>query len=415
MCEACTVRYVVDRELGHPGDLWLLQLERVRTLDMAHYWAARTHQQYQSRIRSIKRFEQRHPGLLLLQKAQIKVPPGGADVTLMWAELDTSVRPTKRSAKSDDPKVPVFGTIRGLRSAVSQYHTWDTIMQHPMSYFSSGTHLVGPCRPTDGASFTLFAKGFSSRIGDNPNPATALLGRHIQSLDMWFRSQIPLSTGREERWQWALAGLANLLLWLGWLRSGELFELRWGSLHVILPRDGPRHDLPAAVGAILLQLTAETKSNRVANADVIMAYTTLSGLSPGAWIHRLLPLIPARYQQGLIFVHPTGTPWSSRSYRINYLYPGLARLRGLGDPFLMSFDDKRGNTLADKFWSLHSYRRGARTHCQRKRPERYHRKATHVQVYEHARWRLKRSGEAVDVLYREWTLYERLRITLQSH
>jgi hypothetical protein len=39
-------------------------------------------------------------------------------------------------------------------------------------------------------------------------------------------------------------------------------------------------------------------------------------------------------------------------------------------------------------------------------------KATNDQVYEHARWRRKRAGEAIDKIYREWTIRDRIKITL---
>jgi hypothetical protein len=40
------------------------------------------------------------------------------------------------------------------------------------------------------------------------------------------------------------------------------------------------------------------------------------------------------------------------------------------------------------------------------------RKATLAQVYEHARWLRRRSGEAIDVLYREWGMRHLIRLTL---
>ena len=42
VCELCTVRCVINRELGRPGDLWLMQLERIRLLDMVHKWPTGT-------------------------------------------------------------------------------------------------------------------------------------------------------------------------------------------------------------------------------------------------------------------------------------------------------------------------------------------------------------------------------------
>ena len=67
-------------------------------------------------------------------------------------------------------------------------------------------------------------------------------------------------------------------------------------------------------------------------------------------------------------------------------------------------------SLTEQFWSLHSYRRGARSHVSRCKVG-FRRKASDDEVYEHRRWRRKRVGEAVDVLYRECTLADRVLLT----
>jgi hypothetical protein len=50
---------------------------------------------------------------------------------------------------------------------------------------------------------------------------------------------------------------------------------------VIEPRDGPTKGLPVNIGAVTLTLLDETKSDPCQVADVVLAYMTLSGLSPG--------------------------------------------------------------------------------------------------------------------------------------
>jgi hypothetical protein len=57
VCEACTVRSVLDRELVGADDWRLMCFERMRLLDMAHCWAEGTHKVYQSKIRFLRRFE----------------------------------------------------------------------------------------------------------------------------------------------------------------------------------------------------------------------------------------------------------------------------------------------------------------------------------------------------------------------
>lgn len=411
ICELCTVRSVLGRELGHKGDAWLLQLERMRTLDMISHWSTDTTSRYQGKIRQVRRFEAAHPGLKVLTSTPLEAPPCGAEIPTMWAELDASVLRLKARGRLPE-RTPVYGTIRQLRSAVSQFQAWDSLISSPTgSYYDKKRLLLAPCRPTDSAGFTLFARGFSARIGDSPIPATALLGRHVRGLDEWMNAQYEQSLSPQDKWEWAKAGTANLILWLGWLRSSETFNLKRSDVSVIPPARGPYHDLPESTGAILLQLSPETKSNRVANADVIIAFETITGLQLGKWLERLYLCAPAELANDNLFSHPDGTPWDSHYYRNTYLYPGLRRLQQLGDRFLQGL----GARLEEKFWSLHCYRRGARTHCQRSFPGTGHRKASKVQVYEHGRWRLARSSEDIDILYQEWTTYERLRLTLLSH
>ena len=79
----------------------------------------------------------------------------------------------------------------------------------------------------------------------------------------------------------ALAGLATVLLWLGWLRRNEAFGLRWCDVNVTSPVYSALLDLPAGTGALQLRLKPETKSSRHRTADMWVAYTSASGLSPG--------------------------------------------------------------------------------------------------------------------------------------
>ena len=95
-----------------------------------------------------------------------------------------------------------------------------------------------------------------------------LLDRHVRFMNQEFEHHFRNSHTAYTRRYWAKAGLANLLLWLGWLRSGELFGLTGQDIEVTLPVDGPRKDLPAGMGCLLLRLQEETKSDRTRRADV---------------------------------------------------------------------------------------------------------------------------------------------------
>ena len=416
VCEMCTVRAQLNRELGHPGDRWLIQLERMRLLDLAHSTAASTLVGYQSQLRKVKRFERAHSGLQVLPSSTLLHPPVGPTVTLAWVELDTSVR-VLPARGSWGPRTPVFNSVRQIRSAVSNYSSWDLVQSHPEeNYFDDHRHHLGSCKVTDSGGYTMFSKGLARRIGNNPRQATALLGRHITELEKWFDSNYRRARTRAGREKWALAGLAHALLWLGWLRGGEAFGISQEDLQRILPREGPAFDLPNGVGALLLRMLKD-KSNREYSFDIVMAYRCLTGFSAGKWLARAEGLgLWDPTSPDLLFRHPSGKAWTSHYYRHHFLYPGLRHLQKEGDVFLAKYDGSRPDlTLEYAFWSLHCYRRGARTHCQRANPDRRHKKASKVQVYEHARWRGKVGGEDIDVVYREWTLYDKLRITLLSH
>jgi len=120
---------------------------------------------------------------------------------------------------------------------------------------------------------------------------------------------------------------------------------------------------------------------------------------------------------GPIFCHPNGEKWSSKFFRTTFLYPSLHRQRRGGDKLLLPFDGSPANRLEDRFWSLHCFRRGGRSHVSRGGNFGHARlrKATKDEVYEHARWRLRRSAERIDVIYREWTPLDRIKITLNCH
>jgi len=254
-----------------------------------------------------------------------------------------------------------------------------------------------------------------ARVGDEPVPSMALLDRHVRYVDLELNLRYRQTTSFAERRDVALAGLANLFLWLGWIRSGECFELAWADVTCLEPADGPQLDLPVGCGLVQLRLAPETKSDRGKRADVLLAYLTASGLCVGLWYHRARA--SCLHPDGPLFCHLTGGRWTSHYFRHTFLYPSLHRQRLAGDKMLAPFDGSSGNKLEGKFWSLHCYRRGSRSHVSRNGRFGAHRfrKATKDQVYEHARWSRSRSSEDIDVIYREWTPFDRVKITLYSH
>jgi hypothetical protein len=87
----------------------------------------------------------------------------------------------------------------------------------------------------------------------------------------------------------------------------KLFSLRWLDVDYVAPSDGPKYDLPEVTGLLLLRLLEETKSARTSAADVVIAGTSWSGLSPQRWLDRLATLLGASYSsQDLLFQHLDG-------------------------------------------------------------------------------------------------------------
>jgi hypothetical protein len=417
ICEACTVRSVLDRELHGARDWQLMCFERMRILDMVHSFSPGTHQQYQQKLRVARQFEGSF-GVSILRSSCPTRPPSGPEIGLMWAQEQYSIKQSGRAHANPASATVAHGTVRQLRSAVSQSETWRLLISEPERLLLDGKRLLlQDCRFTDAAGSTIFATGMGARLGTDSTPSLALLDRHIRWLDQALDRRYRTCTTGAERRELARAGLASLLLYLGWLRSSETFTAPWAGFDVVDPCDAATVDLPENVGQVCLSLRAETKSARDHTADVVMAFQTLSGYCLGRWFHRLRRACGLgrdwRSNPFLIFIHGDGSPWTSLYFRRTYLYPALETQRLAGDPYLAAFNGGPGNSIPSKFWSLHCYRRAARTQVSLSSEGR-HRKASTAQVYEHARWRRQRSGEKVDVMYRGWPFRERIKLTLVS-
>jgi hypothetical protein len=422
ICECCTVRAVVNRELSGAEDWKLLCYERMRVIDMAHSWSLGTHKQYQGKLDYVARWDSRF-GTRILRPCPLSSPPCGPEIPLMWLQENYSLRPSPRRKEAQDFVGVSVTTIRQFRSAVSMYLGWDALVSNPdLAFLDQNKHLLfAPCRPTDNFSSNQFATGFRARLGEDVRPSVALHDRHVRWMDNDLDARYCSARDPAAKRELALAGLANLSLWLGWLRSRETFDLEWSDVTVVRPEDAAMADLPPNCGMVAYDMQPETKSSRSVRVDVLMAYQTLSGFSLGKWIYRCqrASAIPLDWSncKTKVFCHRDGRPWTSFYFRQTYLYPALRAQRAAGDAFLLAFDDTEGNRIEDKFWSLHCYRRGARTQVTRggRATLRFRfRKATEAQVYEHGRWRRRRSGEKIDVIYRDWPVLDRIKITLYS-
>jgi hypothetical protein len=258
--------------------------------------------------------------------------------------------------------------------------------------------------------YGLMVTGMAKRASDHSKPPIALTLAQVCWImtrleSMW--TMCPTPAGRREI---AAAAVTNLLGWLGWLRSRELFSLTWGDITITRLAHGPRLGLPLGVGAIELRLLPETKTNRTKVADVVIAYICASGLTPGLWLDRLRQVWDPTHPHEFLIQGKNGHPWSSQYFRCQHLYVWLRQMRSEGDPFLQAFTDVSGNRIEDKYYSFGTYCRGGRSSCTKRNNGTQ--QATPDEVYEHGRWTRRISKENMPTRYNEFTLEDWLNITL---
>ena len=376
-------------------------------IDIAWTWARGTHRTYQSQFNKIRKFEDEFDVSVLVPQKPDR-PPSSRDIPLMWCIEANALRNVRHVSRGNSIGPISFGSVRQIRSAASQYYQWDAAITNPSSSYLTrdGRLLHQRCRPTDNLSMTMLARGMAKRMGIDVTPSKALLERHIIAMDQELEALFRAPYSSSMRRSIALGGFANVTLWLAWLRSSETFGLRFEDVIITLPSQGLSRDLPDGTGMLEYILLPETKSASTFRADVIVAATTASGLRPLRWFRRAQSLTPRWRGSHLIFVDEDGSPWTSLSFRRQFLYPCLEQLKLRGDPYLQEAP------LPSLFWSLHCYRRGARTHVDRAVMDRGTsglRKSVDAMIYEHGRW--KQQALPIDVVYREWSPKDRIKLT----
>ena len=404
VCECCQLRALLDRELlsGSATDHALLMLERMRLIDVSHHWRSSTMTTYGRLLRQLHEFTS-WSQVPTLVAPPLRSPPVSPIFGIMYAQLRHSVFQGGRT----------FQTVRQLRSAASAWfaaaHMQVTVADvQAFPGLTSGSSSL----PTAHLMFSYFAEGMSRRMGVNPKPSVALSHAHVSFLDHSLTVQWNMTRNDPaRRHEIASAAVVNLLAWLGWLRSGELFSLTADMVKVIDPSQGPRYGLLPKQGAVIVNLLPMTKSNPTSAGDVVVVYTCLSGLSLGKWMSRLLQFV---HPSGLLFSTPQCSVWTSLHFRSSWLLPALDVMRLQGESSLMRFSDV--SALRQAFYGMHSYRRGGRSRVQKASRPSFNdhpnrKKASDLQVIEHGRWKTRHRGESMTVHYNEWDLNDRVQIT----
>jgi hypothetical protein len=123
--------------------------------------------------------------------------------------------------------------------------------------------------------------------------------------------------------------------------------------------DSPTRGLPPGVGALEYSLLATTKSNPTLAADIILAYTTLTRLSPGKWAQQVAQFTPAR--GNMLFSMAITLTWTSRHFREKFAIPLLELQHFSGEPTFQTFTVQPGQRIQDKVYLIHSWQHGGRS------------------------------------------------------
>jgi hypothetical protein len=177
ICEACTVRAVLGRELTWTsGDIQLLMLGRMRLVDTAHAWASLMLQGAARCLSRISNFRQKY-GIDLFPKAPITQPPRSAVIPLMWGVLEYTLQTSRKTGEGIK-----YNTARSLQLATSAYHLWDKMLQFPgHMYRDRDNNVIGASHlsPTDSVIVTLGHKGMRRRLGTESRPPVFLVYIHV--------------------------------------------------------------------------------------------------------------------------------------------------------------------------------------------------------------------------------------------
>ena len=418
ICELCTVRSHLQREIDPyvPTDDLLLRLERMRMVDVAHAWAPRTLENACRTLRRIEKFflKCQLPSIHhQMQLPSLEHPLIDMAIPMFWSmENYTSYPSTK------DGSVPSWNTGRSQRSALSLYSSWTSAFCYPhQTYKDNDNRLLSvmSISPSDNILSRMTAGDIASRLGTESRPSHPLSHQHIHWNQKYRSNLLNAQSSLLLQYEIVAAQCVELIAWLGWLRSSELFKLTIDDIELVPPKQGAIYGLPPNVGAVLFTLLPSTKSSRNRQVDIVVAWQISSDLCLGYWISRLFKLLHQLEwytPSSFLFRSSTSTPWSSLYFRSNHLYPLLHLQRIEGDVQLCHINITTSNDISYHFYSLHSYRRGAQSNTIRPR-QGCQRRALPHEVNDHGRWRVRNTGkEDMPTHYRTPSVEDMIYLTL---
>jgi hypothetical protein len=220
ICELCQVRAILGRDLHlEARDIQLLGLKRMRMIDCRNSWQQGTLSKYGGHLRYLQAFECQYQ-CSILTSTQMAAPPVTPAIPLQWAQLGFSLRQNRAGERVK------FGTVCQLRSAANMFYMVDSQLAYPHQTMKSKSHVSfqSHVTPPDSAMLTFATKGMERRLGSHSKPSWALLHVHIKWIDDCLHEAWQNAPTTSDCHNLAIAGFANLMFYLGWLRGGELFD-----------------------------------------------------------------------------------------------------------------------------------------------------------------------------------------------
>jgi hypothetical protein len=107
-------------------------LKRIRVIDMGNNWSAGTHGQYQGKLKVVRQFDESF-GLSILPATHLDRPPASRTIPLAWAQGFYSLRPGQARGTNTVTTGISHNAVRGLRSAVTQFYSWEMQIAYPDS------------------------------------------------------------------------------------------------------------------------------------------------------------------------------------------------------------------------------------------------------------------------------------------